>query len=83
VRHLRGKAGRTTTIKVTMNLTEPDVTNADTLVGLIGSRNKAQAVSTALSVTRLIAQRMSDGGEVFVRRRDGGIEKITIEDPVR
>jgi hypothetical protein len=30
------------TIKVTMNLTEHDVRNADTLVGLIGSRNKAR-----------------------------------------
>jgi hypothetical protein len=36
-----------------------------------------------LSLARLVAERMSAGGEVFVRRRDGGIEKIAIDDPVR
>jgi hypothetical protein len=66
-----------------MSLTDRDVTNADTLAGLIGSRNKAEAVSTALSLTRLVAEKMSAGGEVFVKRRDGGIERITIDEPVR
>jgi hypothetical protein len=71
------------TVRVSMNLTDRDVTNADTLAGLIGSRNKAEAVSTALSLTRLVAEKMSAGGEVFVKRRDGGIERITIDEPVR
>jgi len=70
-------------VRVSMSLTERDVTNADTLVGLIRSRNKAKAVSTALSLARLVAEKMSAGGEVFIKRRDGGIEKITIDDPVR
>jgi predicted GNAT superfamily acetyltransferase len=71
------------TVRVSMSLTDRDVTNADTLAGLIGSRNKAEAVSTALSLTRLVAEKMSAGGEVFVKRRDGGIERITIDEPVR
>jgi hypothetical protein len=79
----RATRGRTMSVRVSMSLTERDVTNADTLAGLIGSRNKAEAVSTALSLTRLVAEKMSAGGEVFIKRRDGGIEKITIDDPVR
>jgi hypothetical protein len=78
----RATRGRTMSVRVSMSLTERDVTNADTLAGLIGSRNKAEAVSTALSLTRLVAEKMSAGGEVFIKRRDGGIEKITIDDPV-
>ena len=67
-------------VKVTMNLSQRDVTNTDKLVELTGSRTKAQAVSTALSVTKLIAERMASGEDVFIRGKDGTLERIVIPD---
>lgn len=64
--------------KVTMNLSDKDVANTAALVELTHSRSKAQAVSTALSVTKLIAQRMSAGSEVLIRGRDGKVETLII-----
>jgi len=69
-------------VKVTMNLTERDVSNTEGLQSLTGSRTKAQAVSTALSVTKLLAQKMSEGGEVLIRAKDGSIEKLVIPEMV-
>lgn len=66
--------------KVTMNLTEKDVENTESLVRLTGSRTKAQAVSTALSVTKAIAARLKSGGEVYIKNRDGHIERLIIPD---
>ncbi len=68
------------TTKVTMNLTERDVENTESLVKLTGSRTKAQAVSTALSVTKAIASRLKSGGEVFIKNKDGHIERLIIPD---
>ena len=64
--------------KVTMNLTDRDVENTEKLVQLTGSRTKAQAVSTALSVTKAIATRLKSGGEVFIKNKDGHIERLVI-----
>jgi hypothetical protein len=64
--------------KVTMNLSEKDVANTTALVDLTHSRSKAQAVSTALSVTKILAQRMSLGSEVLIRGKDGSIETLII-----
>jgi hypothetical protein len=64
--------------KVTMNLTDRDVENTESLVQLTGSRTKAQAVSTALSVTKAIASRLRNGGEVFIKNKDGNIERLVI-----
>jgi hypothetical protein len=69
-------------VKVTMNLTDKDVANTEGLQSLTGSRTKAQAVSTALSVTKLLAQKMSEGGEVFIKTKDGGIEKLVIPEMI-
>ena len=69
-------------IKVTMNLSDRDVSNTEKLVTLTGSRTRAQAVSTALSVTKLLAQRMHDGGEVLIRNKDGDLERLVIPDLV-
>jgi|GEM_PF-4746270 len=65
-------------VKVTMNLSERDVANTNELQVLTGSRSKAQAVSTALSVTKILAQRMSKGGEVLIRGKDGTLETLII-----
>lgn len=64
--------------KVTMNLSDRDVANTDALVELTHSRSKAQAVSTALSVTKLLASRMAKGSEVLIRGRDGKLETLVI-----
>ncbi|MFV0922768.1 hypothetical protein ACR720_04680 [Sphingomonas parapaucimobilis] len=64
--------------KVTMNLSARDIENTDKLVALTNSRSKAAAVSTALSVTKLLATRMSKGGEVLIRNKDGKIESLII-----
>lgn len=66
------------TTKVTMNLSDKDIANTDTLVALTGSRSKAAAVSTALSVTKLLATRMARGSEVLIRGKDGKIEALVI-----
>lgn len=65
-------------VKVTMNLSDKDVANTAELQALTGSRSKAQAVSTALSVTKILAQRMSKGGEVLIRGKDGKLETLII-----
>jgi len=69
-------------VKVTMNLTDRDVANTEGLVRLTGSRTKAQAVSTALSVTKILAERMKEGGEVLIKGKDGTIERLVIPDLV-
>ena len=66
------------TTKVTMNLSDKDIANTAALVDLTGSRSKAQAVSTALSVTKMLAQRMSHGSEVLIRGKDGKMESLII-----
>jgi hypothetical protein len=68
--------------KVTMNLSDRDIANTDALVALTGSRSKAAAVSTALSVTKLLASRMSRGSEVLIRGKDGKIESLVIPELV-
>ena len=70
-------------VKVTMNLSERDVANTDTLVELTHSRSKAQAVSTALSVTKIIAEKIAGGSEVLIRDKNGNFEKIIIPDLMR
>lgn len=65
-------------VKVTMNLTDRDVANTDSVQRLTGSRTKAQAVSTALSVTKVLAEKMHEGGEVFIKGKDGSIERLVI-----
>ncbi|MFT8784745.1 hypothetical protein [Gluconobacter oxydans] len=67
-------------VKVTMNLTQRDVRNTEEISDMMHSRSKAQVVSTALSVTKLIAEKMSAGNEVLIRKKDGSLERIIIPD---
>ena len=64
--------------KVTMNLTERDVANTETLAVRLHSRNKASAVSTALAITEGITSRIEDGGELMIKRKDGSMETVII-----
>lgn len=66
------------TVKVTMNLTQRDVRNTESLQGFMNTRTKAQAVSTALSVTKALAENMKPGSELLIRQKDGSMEKIII-----
>lgn len=61
------------TKKVTMNLTDGDIENADVIYDSTQARSKAQAVSTALSLTRVIIDKMKQqpGTEVVLRNPDG------------
>ncbi len=66
------------TVKVTMNLTSRDVRNTETIQEVMHTRSKAQAVSTALSVTTALAENMKPGSELLIRQKDGSVEKIII-----
>ncbi len=64
--------------KVTMNLTERDIANAEILTARLHSRNKASTVSTALAIMEALTRKIEDGGELIVRKKDGSIETVLI-----
>ena len=64
--------------KVTMNLTQRDIANTEFLTARLNSRNKASTVSAALAITQGIAQRLEEGGELMIRRKDGSMETLVI-----
>ena len=64
--------------KVTMNLTDRDVDNTATLQDLLNARNKASAVSSALSVATVLATRIKRGEKLYLRAEDGVTERILI-----
>ena len=64
--------------KVTMSLSEWDVSNTETLVRRLHSRNKAAAVSTALAITEGLTRQIEQGEELMIRKKDGTLEKVMI-----
>ncbi len=64
--------------KVTMNLTDRDVGNTETLQALLHARNKASAVSSALSLAAVLATRINRGEKLYLRGEDGVTERILI-----
>ena len=66
--------------KVTMNLTERDIANTETLALRLHSRNKASAVSSALAITEGITGRMQNGEELMIKRKDGSMETLVFTD---
>lgn len=66
------------TIKITMNITEREKANAEHIKSVTGARTKADAVSTALSLTRFIVDKLSDGDtELLLRHKsDKTLERI-------
>lgn len=66
--------------KVTMNLTERDVANTETIAVRLHSRNKASAVSSALAITEGITSKLKDGAELMIKRKDGVMETVFITD---
>lgn len=65
-------------VKVTMELTRRDTETTDQLVQSLHSRSKAAAVSTALAVTKVVSDAISGGGEVYIKDKDGQMQKIVI-----
>lgn len=64
--------------KVTMNLTDRDVGNAEILQDLLRARNKASAVSSALSLATVLATRIKRGEMLYLRGEDGLTERVFI-----
>lgn len=64
--------------KVTMNLTDRDVKNAEKLSEQFHTRSKAEAVSAALTITSSLSDLLQGGKELIIRNKDGDLEKIII-----
>lgn len=64
--------------KVTMNLTEQDIKNTEEICKRLHSRSKAQAVSSALSITEGLTREVQNGSEVMLRRPDGSVRTMII-----
>ena len=64
--------------KVAMNLTDRDVGNAEILQDLLRARNKASAVSSALSLATVLATRIKRGEKLYLRGEDGVTERVFI-----
>ena len=65
-------------IKVTMNLTEKDVSNTDDIYHWISARSKAQAVSTALSLTRFVLNALRTPGTKLLLETPDGMERVVM-----
>ncbi len=64
--------------KVTMNLTPKDVLNTEVLLSRLHARNKASVVSSALAITEAITSKVSNGGEILIKNKDGSMETVII-----
>ena len=64
--------------KVTMNLTQRDIENAELLQRRLDSRSKASAVSSALVIAEGITERVELGEQVLIRKKDGSMEQVLI-----
>lgn len=63
-----------------MNLTEQDVANTATIVQATNARSKAQAVSTALTLTRFIIDALwsRPGSQIILRSPEGEDERLVM-----
>jgi hypothetical protein len=68
-----------TTVPVRMLLTRCDVARAQSVVDLIGSRNRATAVSTALAIAELILQENAMGADLCFHHPDGRVERLVLK----
>lgn len=64
--------------KVTMNLTDRDVRNTERLSAMLHTRNKAEAVSAALSIATSLSDLLQGNKELIIRDKKGGIERVII-----
>ena len=61
-----------------MALTEWDIANTENLVERLRSRNKAEAVSSALAITEGLTRKIEDGGKLMIKKKDGTMETVVI-----
>jgi hypothetical protein len=64
--------------KVSMNLTERDIKNTESVRHLFHVRTNADAVSAALGITRSLGEMVKNGGEIFIRNKKGELQKVLI-----
>lgn len=64
--------------KVSMSLTETDMSNAEKLQGCLHVKNKADVVSAALAITRALSVRLARGEQLLIRTRGGRTERVMI-----
>ena len=64
--------------KVTMNLTERDIQNTESLNRRLHSRSKASTVSSALAIAEEITHSIEQGEEVLIRTKGGTLERVFI-----
>lgn len=67
-----------TLTKVSMNLTERDIKNTETVRQLFHVRTNADAVSAALGITRSLGEMIKNGKELLLRNKKGEMQKILI-----
>ena len=64
--------------KVTMNLSDRDIRNAEILTERLNLRNKASTVSSALAITEGLTKKIASGEELLIRRKDGSMDVVII-----
>ena len=64
--------------RITMNLTERDSENANSIRDRLNTRSKAGAVSTSLAITEGLTDRIQSGEELLIRRKNGDLERVII-----
>ena len=64
--------------KVTMNLTDRDISNTEVLTKRLNLRNKASTVSSALAITEGLIRKIVSGEELLIRKKDGSMETVII-----
>jgi hypothetical protein len=65
--------------KVTMNLTEADIKNAQFVEEAIHARSKAQAIGTSLSLAAELLKLLANGqNKLLIEKKDGTVRQIII-----
>lgn len=62
--------------KVTMILTDRDVTRTAKIREATGARSNAHAVSIALSLTNFLVEALENGEDLLLRKADGEFERV-------
>jgi hypothetical protein len=65
-------------VKVTMLLTERDVENGNEIFAWTQARTKAQAISSALALTRYVIDQRRAGATLLLRHSNGETDKIVM-----
>ena len=64
--------------KISMNLTDRDIKNTESVRQLFHVRTNADAVSAALGITRSLGEMVKGGKELLIRSKNGETQKILI-----